>query len=77
MERLAAAMITSAFTIAAVIGSGGSIPLFARGVIMAMTGSPPMACAAAASDLIDRGAGPRIDDDEHALAGLAPPCNPR
>ena len=34
---------------AAAIGSGGSIPLFARGVIMAMTGSPPTAWAAAAS----------------------------
>src|SRR5436190_19659371 len=49
MERLAAAITTSALTIAAVIGAGGSMPLFARGVIMTTVGSAPTLWAAAAS----------------------------
>jgi len=43
IERLAAAITTSAFIIAAVMGSGGSMPLLARGVIITITGSAPMA----------------------------------
>jgi hypothetical protein len=41
-------MMTSLFTMAAAMASGGSIPLLARGAIMAMTGSPPWTSVAAA-----------------------------
>jgi len=50
MERLAAAITTLPLRIAAAIGSGGSIPLRARGAIIVTTGSPPTARVCAASD---------------------------